>query len=257
MSTLIDYARSLSVRVAESVGWLTFVDNNILEGYLRRSVVLQHEVQDDVAVAIKRAFDVLISLFMIILCWPIFLAIASLIKLTSGGPILLVQQRLGMNKRPFDLYKFRTTKKIDYRRKVRRTEEIDHPSERSTTVIQIKLDPSITWFGTFLRKRRLDELPQLINVLKGDMSLVGPRPLHVFYGEDYEPQLFSVRPGITGLEQVAGGRLSTRERLELDTRYVSKRSMGLDLSILFKTLSASLIRIVRKESDGIYYPEEL
>jgi exopolysaccharide biosynthesis polyprenyl glycosylphosphotransferase len=192
-------------------------------------------------VIIKRALDFTVSLFIIILLSPLLLLAAALIKLTSPGPVLFVQKRLGLNKRRFNIYKFRTMVP-DAEKRIK---EIEHLNEVSGPVFKIKNDPRITPLGRFLRKTSIDELPQLLNVLKGDMSLVGPRPLPVRdyegFSEDWQRRRFSVRPGITCLWQIKGrSSIPFEQWMELDLQYIDKWSLWLDFEILLKTIPAVL-----------------
>ena len=193
---------------------------------------------------IKRILDFSLSLILLILVAPVLLLTAILIKLTSPGPVFFVQRRIGLNKRTFAIYKFRTMG-VDAEVKLR---EIEHLNEQSGPVFKIKNDPRITPLGKFLRKTSIDELPQLFNVLSGDMSLVGPRPLQLRdyelfteSGEDWQRCRFSVRPGITCLWQVNGrNSLPFQQWMELDLQYVRNWSLWLDLQILAKTVPAVL-----------------
>jgi len=189
----------------------------------------------------KRALDFLVALVGVIVLSPIMLLAALLIKIASSGPILFKQERIGQNKRKFTIYKFRSMI-IDAEKKM---QHIEHLNEVSGPVFKIKLDPRVTTIGKLLRKTSIDELPQLINVLKGDMSLVGPRPLPVRdyegFSEDWHRRRFSVRPGITCLWQVSGrSSLPFEKWMELDMQYVDKWSLWLDLKILAKTVPAVL-----------------
>jgi exopolysaccharide biosynthesis polyprenyl glycosylphosphotransferase len=192
-------------------------------------------------VVVKRMLDFAVSLFLILLLLPIFAIAAWLIKLTSRGPILFVQKRLGLNKRRFSIYKFRTMVPDAENR----IAEIQHLNEVSGPVFKITNDPRMTPIGRFLRKTSIDELPQLFNVLKGEMSLVGPRPLPVRdyegFSQDWQRRRFSVRPGITCLWQV-GGRSSVafEKWMELDLQYIDKWSLWLDFQILLRTIPAVL-----------------
>ena len=193
---------------------------------------------------IKRALDLSLSLILLILLAPLLLITAILIKLTSPGPVFFVQKRIGFNKRPFAIYKFRTMV-VDAERKL---QDIEHLNELSGPVFKIKNDPRLTPIGKFLRKTSIDELPQFFNVLSGDMSLVGPRPLQVRdyelfteAGEDWQRCRFSVLPGITCLWQVNGrSSLPFHQWMELDLQYVRSWSLWLDLQILAKTIPAVL-----------------
>ena len=190
---------------------------------------------------IKRMMDLTIALIAIMLLSPVLLVAAILIKLTSTGPILFAQERLGLNKRHFTVYKFRTMV-IDAEKRMR---EIEHLNEVTGPVFKIKNDPRITQVGKMLRKTSIDELPQLINVLIGDMSLVGPRPLPVRdyegFDKDWQRRRFSVRPGITCLWQVHGRSSIPFEKwMELDLQYIDKWSLWLDFQILLRTIPAVL-----------------
>lgn len=192
-------------------------------------------------VVIKRLVDILVSAAMSLLLLPVFLLTALLIKLTSPGPVFFVQKRLGLNKRHFGIYKFRTMV-VDAEKRMK---EIEHLNEVTGPVFKIKNDPRITPVGKFLRKTSIDELPQLFNVLKGDMSLVGPRPLplrdYEGFSEDWQRRRFSVRPGVTCLWQIGGrSSISFEQWMELDLQYIDKWSLLLDLKILLKTIPAVL-----------------
>ena len=190
---------------------------------------------------IKRTMDILVSACLILLFSPVFLIVALLIKLTSSGPVWFVQKRMGLNKRIFSMCKFRTMVPDAEERLA----EIEHLNEATGPVFKIKDDPRITPIGRLLRKTSLDELPQLFNVLKGDMSRVGPRPLpvRVYQGfdQDWQRRRFSVRPGITCLWQIAGRSSISFERwMELDMEYIDQWSLWLDLQILVRTIPAVL-----------------
>jgi exopolysaccharide biosynthesis polyprenyl glycosylphosphotransferase len=189
----------------------------------------------------KRVFDFTVALLSLIVITPLLLVVAILIKLTSPGPVFFVQKRVGLNKRIFSMVKFRTMVP-DAEQRIR---EIEHLNEASGAVFKIKNDPRITPIGRFLRRTSIDELPQLFNVLKGDMSMVGPRPLpmrdYERFSLDAQRRRFSVRPGITCLWQVNGrSSIPFEEWMELDLRYVDQWSIWLDLQILCKTIPAVL-----------------
>jgi exopolysaccharide biosynthesis polyprenyl glycosylphosphotransferase len=192
-------------------------------------------------VVIKRLIDFSVSLVLLILSAPLLLATMLAIKLSSAGPIFFVQERVGLNKRRFRLYKFRTM----IADAEQRLAELERHNEVTGPVFKIKRDPRITRMGAFLRKTSLDELPQLINVLKGDMSLVGPRPLPVRdyrgFTQHWHRRRFSVRPGITCLWQVGGRNSIPFERwMELDMEYIDQWSLMLDIKILLRTIPAVL-----------------
>jgi exopolysaccharide biosynthesis polyprenyl glycosylphosphotransferase len=192
-------------------------------------------------IVVKRILDFVLALAALIILLPLLLLAAALVLLTSPGPVLFAQKRVGLHKREFLVYKFRTMV-VGAEEKLK---EIEHLNEVSGPVFKIKNDPRITTVGKFLRKTSIDELPQLINVLKGDMSLVGPRPLpirdYAGFSEDWQRRRFSVRPGITCLWQVSGRNDISFDRwMELDLQYIDKWSLWLDLQILLRTIPAVL-----------------
>jgi exopolysaccharide biosynthesis polyprenyl glycosylphosphotransferase len=189
----------------------------------------------------KRLLDIFLSTIFLTALLPIFGAIWILVKLTSRGPAFFVQERVGLGKRRFRLYKFRTMVSDAEERLA----DLEAFNEASGPVFKIKNDPRITPIGRFLRKMSIDELPQLFNVFKGDMSLVGPRPLPVRdyegFDEDWHRRRFSVRPGITCLWQVNGRSNTTFNKwMEMDMEYIDNWSLGLDMKILLKTIPAVL-----------------
>jgi exopolysaccharide biosynthesis polyprenyl glycosylphosphotransferase len=188
---------------------------------------------------LKRLLDVVGSLVLLILLAPFFLAVAALIKLTSPGPVFFTQQRVGLNKRSFTMFKFRTM--VPGAESLQ--EKLLHLNEMTGPAFKIKNDPRVTWIGRGLRKTSIDELPQLLNVLKGDMSLVGPRAMSVrdyqFFSEDWQRRRFSVPPGITCLWQIHGRNTIPFEQwMVLDMQYIDKWSLWLDLKILAQTIPA-------------------
>jgi exopolysaccharide biosynthesis polyprenyl glycosylphosphotransferase len=198
-------------------------------------------VTDGWPVVGKRILDFCIALIALVAVSPFMLLAAALIKLTSPGPIFFKQKRIGQNKRRFTIYKFRSMF-IDAEERMR---QIEHLNEVSGPVFKIKNDPRITPVGALLRKTSIDELPQLLNVLSGDMSLVGPRPLPIRdyegFSEDWHRRRFSVRPGITCLWQVNGrSSIPFEQWMELDMQYIDKWSLWLDLKILARTIPAVL-----------------
>jgi exopolysaccharide biosynthesis polyprenyl glycosylphosphotransferase len=188
---------------------------------------------------IKRALDVVLSSMVLAGFAPLFAVVALFVKLTSPGPVFFAQSRLGYNKRKFVMYKFRTMAK-DAEQRIR---ELEHLNEVSGPVFKIKNDPRITPLGRLLRKTSIDELPQLLNVLKGEMSLVGPRPLPVRdyegFSQDWQRRRFSVRPGITCLWQINGrSSIPFDKWMQLDLLYIDRWSLQLDMEILLKTIPA-------------------
>jgi lipopolysaccharide/colanic/teichoic acid biosynthesis glycosyltransferase len=178
----------------------------------------------------------------LVLSAPICLLIALLIKLDSPGPVLFVQERVGLGGRRFRFYKFRTMV-VDAER---RQADLEDMNEASGPVFKIRKDPRVTRLGSVIRKLSLDELPQFFNVLRGDMSLVGPRPLPVRdvlrIDRRAHKRRFSVKPGITCLYQVDGRTFSFEEWIRTDMEYIDNWSLRLDLEILAKTIPAVLSR---------------
>lgn len=194
-------------------------------------------------VVAKRLLDVSVAIVAAMVLLPLLLATAIAVKVTSPGPVLFVQQRYGHRKRRFDMYKFRTM--------VRDAEallpSVEALNEASGHAFKIRRDPRLTPIGSLLRRWSLDELPQLWNVVRGDMSLVGPRPMSVRdvsrFSDPWLMRRFSVRPGLTGLWQVSGRcNLTFDQWMALDLRYIDRWSLGLDLWILVKTIPAVLRR---------------
>jgi exopolysaccharide biosynthesis polyprenyl glycosylphosphotransferase len=195
------------------------------------------------AQTVKRLMDVALAAVLLLAFAPIFAVAALAVRVSSPGSIFFGQERVGLNGRRFLMYKFRTmTPDAE-----ERLAEIEHLNEAGGPVFKLKEDPRVTRVGRFLRSSSVDELPQLLNVLKGDMSLVGPRPLPLRdvrgFDEDRHRRRFSVRPGITGLWQVSGRSLiGFEEWMELDLRYIEEWSLTLDLEILARTPAAVLRR---------------
>jgi undecaprenyl phosphate N,N'-diacetylbacillosamine 1-phosphate transferase len=175
---------------------------------------------------VKRLIDLILVIPAVIILLPIFFTLIIAIWLSSKGPAIFKQQRAGKNSKPFTFYKFRT---------MRTDVDPFGPSPKSGD------DPRLTRIGKFLREYSLDELPQLFNVLKGDMSIVGPRPLYMEQVEEWnerQKKRLLVKPGITGLAQISGrGELTREEKLELDVQYVERAGLWLDLKIIFITIA--------------------
>lgn len=190
----------------------------------------------------KRCLDIIISLSVLILFLPLFIAISILIKLTSRGPVFFTQMRCGHNGQPFKIYKFRSMV-ADAEKILTKLMDFDKLKE---PVFKLKDDPRVTFIGKILRKTSIDELPQLFNVLKGDLSLVGPRPEEIALVKRYNSffrERLKVKPGITGLQQViCRGSTNMTERMKYDLTYVKKQSLWLDIKILFKTFGVVLLQ---------------
>lgn len=191
----------------------------------------------------KRLIDVALSAFALVILTPLMLMVGFAIKLSSPGPLFFRQKRVGQNGKLFDILKFRTM--------VVGAEDVLHDMEefyeREEPFVQLKDDPRIFPFGQALRKSSIDELPQLINILWGEMSIVGPRPLiplEVAYCDQNQLKRLAVKPGLTGLAQI-NGRNDSRfdDRMELDLEYATNQSFRLDLKIAFQTV----VKVLRGE----------
>jgi len=191
---------------------------------------------------LKRMIDIVVSFLAIILLSPIFIILGITIKLTSKGPIIYNSKRCGKKGRVFNFYKFRSM----VRSADQMLESLRHRNETGGPIFKIRKDPRVTKVGRFMRRYSLDEFPQLLNVLNGDMSLVGPRPPipdEVERYRDRELKRLEIRPGITGLWQVSGrSDLSYEDMIRLDFEYIENWSIWLDLKILLKTVPAILSR---------------
>ena len=190
----------------------------------------------------KRAFDICISAGALLVLSPVLLTVAAAVKLTSEGPVFFAQERVGKNGRTFRMLKFRSmvVNAEELRAKLEAQNEMDGP------VFKIKRDPRITSVGHFIRKTSLDEFPQFINVLRGEMSVVGPRPplpSEVAQYERWQRKRLSVKPGITCIWQISGRNDVTFEQwVKMDIDYIERWSVWLDLKIFFKTIPAVLLR---------------
>ncbi|MGI5895442.1 MAG: sugar transferase [Oscillospiraceae bacterium] len=183
----------------------------------------------------KRFFDLLLSVLALIVLSPLFLVVSILIKAEDGGNVIYRQARHGRNERIFQIYKFRSMC-VDADKKQK---EIENLNEADGPIFKIAQDPRITKTGRFLRKTSVDELPQLINIIKGDMSIVGPRPLPTYETErltESQRQRLCVKPGLTCYWQVSGrSNTSFQEMMELDFKYLRERSLWTDFKIICKT----------------------
>jgi exopolysaccharide biosynthesis polyprenyl glycosylphosphotransferase len=204
-------------------------------------VTIRSGPPDSWPLLVKRLIDMCGSTVLLLVMLPLFVLVAVLIKLDSPGPILFQQERIGLNKRRFRLSKFRTM----VERAEKQQQMLEHLNEADGPVFKIKDDPRITRIGKFLRRFSIDELPQLFNVLKGDMSLVGPRPLPVRDIEridvPWHKRRLSVKPGITCLWQVNGrSNIGFDDWVRMDLEYIDTWSLVLDMKILVKTILAVL-----------------
>jgi len=197
------------------------------------------------SLAVKRTIDYLLAGAFVVLTAPLFALIALAIKVTSSGPVFFMQHRIGQDGRLFPFFKFRTMRHNSDDRAHREFSRdfitgSNGNSSNGAKVYKLTRDPRVTWVGQFLRRTSLDELPQLFNVLRGEMSLVGPRPplpYELEHYQDWHKRRLSIRPGITGLWQVSGrSSVPFDEMVLLDVYYIEHRSTLMDLRIMAKTL---------------------
>ena len=190
----------------------------------------------------KRAFDLIVGSGILLLLLPVIPLVALMIRFDSEGPVFYRQQRIGMGGRPFRFYKFRSMRADSDRLRA----ELEARNELKGPVFKMKNDPRVTAVGQFLRRSSLDEIPQIFNVLKGDMSIVGPRPAlpgEVARYEAWHRRRLDVKPGITCLWQVAGrSQVDFEEWMRLDIEYMSRRSLRTDVAIFLKTIPAVIAR---------------
>jgi len=192
--------------------------------------------------AVKRGFDLLVSTLVVVIGLPVWLVIALAIRLDSRGPILFVDRRIGVGEREFSMLKFRTmvAEAPDLQPR------LEDVNEAEGALFKIRDDPRVTRVGRVLRRFSLDEIPQVVNVLKGEMSLVGPRPLPLRdykLLEDWHRRRYGVLPGMTGLWQISGrSGLSFDDLVRLDFTYIENWSLWLDISIIVKTIPAVITR---------------
>jgi lipopolysaccharide/colanic/teichoic acid biosynthesis glycosyltransferase len=210
------------------------------------------ELQSKRSRAIKRSGDIVFSLSVLTLGAPVFIALALLVKASSRGPVFYVQKRIGRDYKSFGCIKFRTMRRDSDRALSALLSNSPELKKEFSRDFKLKNDPRITPLGKFLRRSSLDELPQFINVLRGEMSVVGPRPIVTAeltrYGRHMN-EVLSVRPGMTGLWQVSGrNNLSYRQRVKLDLRYARTRHFFLDLKIVCKTFMV----VLRPRDRGAY-----
>jgi len=190
---------------------------------------------------VKRAFDVLLSLTALLLLSPVLVLIAALIKLSDGGPIFFVQRRVGLRGQTFRMLKFRSM--VVHAERLR--PKLQLCNESNGPVFKMRRDPRVTAIGRFIRRYSLDELPQLLNILRGDMSVVGPRPSlpsEVLSYQQWQYRRFAVRPGLTCFWQVSPDRyqVSFDEWMQLDLRYVDEWNLRLDAELILRTFRVVL-----------------
>jgi lipopolysaccharide/colanic/teichoic acid biosynthesis glycosyltransferase len=198
--------------------------------------------------AVKRVLDLALAALALLVLAPLLAAVWAAVRCTSPGPAVFRQQRLGRHGQPFTMYKFRTmwTDAGDAAHRTYVRTMLTGAAATNGGLYKLVGDPRITPVGAFLRRTSLDELPQLANVVRGEMSLVGPRPVLDWEAELFPPAArarFAVRPGLTGLWQVSGrNRLTMLQALDLDVEYVHRHTIWLDLAIILKTIPAQLRR---------------
>jgi exopolysaccharide biosynthesis polyprenyl glycosylphosphotransferase len=240
LAKVVRACQTLGVKLSVAPPMRTMLGTAVELNHVADMPVIEYRTWDASrsTMALKRTLDVVVSAVGLILLAPLMLVIALAIRLDSRGPALFVQERAGRHGKPFRILKFRTMVR-DAEELIPQVVKLDELSE---PMFKLRDDPRVTRVGRFLRRTSLDELPQLINVLRGDMSLVGPRPEALWLVARYsETESFrlQMRPGITGPMQVHGrGELTFQERLAVEREYVEKYSLPKDLKILLRTVSA-------------------
>ncbi len=242
ITRIVQNARDLGivVRLMPNFADGTLLRNMYIEEFDDEYVVTLFREQMLMQLLVKRLIDASVSLAALIVLLPLMMIVAIIIKLTSPGPVFFSQYRVGMNQRQFRLYKFRSMVVDAEERKL----ELQHLNERDGPAFKIENDPRTTAIGRFIRKLSIDELPQLLNVLSGEMSLVGPRPPLPDEVKKYEwlfRKRLSVKPGITCIWQISGrNSVSFEDWMEMDHEYIENWSLLLDIKILLKTVPAVL-----------------
>lgn len=204
-------------------------------------LTLEPVARNELKLIVKRLMDLILTLTTMPIFLPVMGIITLAIKIDSPGPVFFVQERVGLNKRTFHMYKFRSM----YSGSEEKMKELEGMNEAEGPIFKITNDPRITKVGRFLRKTSLDELPQLFNVIRGYMSIVGPRPMSLrdvnLFDKGIQRKRFSVRPGLTCLWQISGrSNLPFSKWIELDLTYIENWSLGLDIKILLKTIPVVL-----------------
>lgn len=245
---VVDYCKAHDVMVRLTSELFAIVTRKVeTEKYIDIPVVdVTSQYNNRLTLSIKRIFDIIISFTVIVILLPILLLIVALIKLTSPGPVLFTQMRIGRYGKPFKFYKFRSMRVITGEDEERKQKMIqfmknDISSGNDTKIIN---DTRVTLIGKIIRKTSLDELPQLFNVLKGEMSLVGPRPCLPYeydYYDNWQKRRFSAIPGCTGVWQICGrSSVSFKDSIVLDLYYINNMSPWFDLQLIFRTIPAML-----------------
>jgi exopolysaccharide biosynthesis polyprenyl glycosylphosphotransferase len=236
------HRRGVAVHIAPSTMEILIDRAEFIPGQTVPLFTLRPPVFEGIDFALKRAFDLVVSILGLVVMSPALLAIALAVKLSSRGPVIYRSVRPGMAGKPFHCFKFRTMR--EHADQVQ--DDLESLNEKSGALFKIRRDPRLTRIGGFLRRYSLDELPQLVNVIRGEMSLVGPRPLPMRDFErlaEWHKKRYLVLPGITGLWQVSGrAELDFDDLVRLDFLYLERWSVLLDLQILLKTIPAVLSR---------------
>ncbi len=215
---------------------------------ISREIKLHKQAKICASSKVKRALDIILAIMFLIILSPVLLAAAILIKITSEGPVLFIQERVGLNTTRFKFIKLRSMRTgVDQNIHKEYAEALirglrSHVNIGNETVFKMPYDMRITPVGKIIRKLSIDEIPQFLNVIKGEMSIVGPRPpvpYELKFYNDREKRRLLVKPGMTGLWQVTGRSTTTFERMvAMDLYYISKWSIWMDIEIIFKTFSA-------------------
>ena len=236
------HQRGVSVHIAPSTMEILFKRAEFVPGESVPLFTLRPPVFEGIDYAVKRTFDLVLSSALLVLLSPVLVAIAAAIKLSSRGPVIYRSSRPGMAGRPFRCFKFRTMRVHGDQVQA----DLESLNEASGALFKIRRDPRLTAVGRLLRRFSLDELPQLVNVIRGEMSLVGPRPLPTRDFErleEWHKKRYLVLPGITGLWQISGrSELDFDDLVRLDFLYLERWSVFLDLAIMLKTIPAVLSR---------------
>jgi exopolysaccharide biosynthesis polyprenyl glycosylphosphotransferase len=235
---MLTLEKDLEKKEIKTVPVPLFKETDSFRTELRSKVFIYDDYKINKNFVLKKIMDKVLSFLAVVLLSPVFLLVGLLVKISSPGPIFFYQKRVGKDGELFTMIKFRSMF-IDAEDKLA---EIRHLNEADGPLFQVKNDPRITWVGKMIRKFSIDELPQFVNVLKGDMSIVGPRPAlpkEVEEYQDWQIKRFCVSPGITGLWQIQGrNELTFDEMIKLDLEYIKNQSVFLDFKIILKTIPA-------------------
>lgn len=246
---VVDYCKTFDVPIRITSNLLEVINQRLkIEKYSDIPVIdVSPLYNDNFTLGLKRITDIIISSFAIIILSPVMLFIAAMVKFSSPGPILFKQKRIGKGGKEFDFFKFRSMKQLDGEdedRKKMMIEFMKNGADKNASDTKIINESRVTWIGKIIRKTSLDELPQLFNVIKGDMSLVGPRPCLPYEFENYDEwqkRRVSVIPGCTGVWQVWGRSVVTfQESIVLDLYYINNMSPWLDIQLIFQTVPVML-----------------